>query len=90
MTEEEAKQAVIDAALNVCGDWPTAVSQYDYGLRAAVDAYRKATAPPEPVEGYVAVRGGRLYGSSYPTSDAFGPTIEAVWEVQITPVRRVR
>lgn len=86
LTPEE--RAVIEAAelLTRFSDPMSSVGR----LRNAVDAYRKATAPPEPFEAYV----GRSYAGRT-SSIYYDPTVldwgwDQVWRVTVTPTERLK
>lgn len=55
----------------------------------AVSAYRHATAPPEPFDGFVVRENGRLARWVHATLDGFQPGVE-IWRCTVTPTERVR
>lgn len=94
LTPEE--RAVIEAAV----DWRsqpgdhTAITARDRALSDAVLALRKATAPPEPFERYMAKYGpdwGSYQGIDPDYwADVSGADGAETWRVLITPIERVR
>lgn len=94
LTPEE--RAVIEAALALASQpgMDTAQVADIRSVRRAVTAYRKATAPPEPFERYMAKYGpdwGAYQGIDPDYwADVSGADGAETWRVQITPIERVR
>jgi len=88
MTEEEAKQAVIDAAVK----WHAGVGVSASALLGdAVERYHKATTPPEPFEAYLGRSGdGSLANVAFKHSNAALTHYREVWRCTVTPIERVR
>ena len=94
MTEEEAKQAIVEAALNWDDDGGRAKSwtiPSNQRLHDAIDAYRKATTP-EPFDTYVRLPlAGGIHSVIADRETWFDQAMTGqIWKATVTPIERVR
>lgn len=92
MTEEEARDAIVKAAVAwEASTMPKECLEAGDVLLAAIKDYRKAAAPPEPIELFVGRYHGRpLDGGGYPRVDTLSTAWDEVWRCTVTPIERVR